>query len=712
MIRPGLLSGTLLLVVSMGCADVDAQEPANYLGETPSQAEARLQWWREARFGIFVTWGPVSLLREEIGWSRGGARPGQGGTGTVPVATYDQLYRRFNPSLFSAQEWTDAFHAAGARYVIYLTKHHDGFNMYDTRLSGYKITSPDCPFGRDVAGELAEACRKAGLKLTLYYSLGDWFHPDYYTDRHDRFMDYLNGQIEELCTRYGEVYGFWFDLWFPKFTGEDAQRMANTIHRLQPRALLNDRFGMPGDYDTPEQRVGLFQNTRPWESCITLGTQWSWKPDDKLKSFDECIRLLVQCAGGDGNLALNVNPMPDGRIEPRQLERLREMGVWLAAHGESIYGTHGGPYMPGDYGACTCKDNRVFVHLLDTPPGRIVLPPLPKSIRRVSLLTGGQAEAVQTDESVVLAIPEEHRHSPDTIAVFELAGAAADITPIRTASGSAAFARPASASGWQRGRGENLDWNERQNSPAMAFDGDPQTAWNASDGDTTGWLAVDLGDEQRIDEAVFFEPVPGRIGDFDVERKVDGRWVALYSGHGLGMQAVIRFAPVAVREIRINVRNASGPPAIAEWMLTGPDRPARKRPEVAPAWVKAGASNVRGNLRDHGPDKAFGGGQYVAMLGKEPVWVDIDFGKDRRLDLVTVNTSYGENVEHYEVKHWEDGHWRTLCKGTGPLAPAAVFSFEPTFMRQLQFIFESSQSKLFNIWNVEFRDADPGKSNN
>jgi len=317
-----------------------------------------MQWWRDARFGLFVHWGPVSLKGTEISWSRGGERRGIGGTGTIPVEEYDNLYKTFNPVEFDADEWVAIAQAAGMKYIVFTTKHHDGFSMFDSRATDYRITSPESPFGRDVVAELARACHKAGMRLGFYYSPVDWYHPDYRTDHHDRYIKYMHEQVKELCSNYGTIDIMWFDglqihpmsgsggsnVYDPALAKDwDSPALFRTMRSLQPHVIVNNRCGLEGDFDTPEQHVGFFQTGRPWESCITICQQWAWKPDDTMKSLEECIRILASCAGGDGNLLLNVGPMPDGKIEQRQVDRLREIGVWLRANGESIYGTRGGP---------------------------------------------------------------------------------------------------------------------------------------------------------------------------------------------------------------------------------------------------------------------------------------------------------------------------------------------------------------------------------
>ena len=317
---------------------VEARSTATAAGAPP--AAERLAWWRDARFGLFVHWGPVSLKGTEIGWSRGGERRGYGSRGTeIPVEVYDNLYKRFNPTQFDANAWVATAKAAGMKYLVFTSRHHDGFSEFDTQADDYKITSPDSPFRRDVVKELAAACHRAGLRFGLYYSQPNWHHPDAFTDRHANYQAFLKTQVRELLTNYGTVDILWFDGLGKSAKDYDADALNTMARKLQPRILINNRDGLAEDFDTPEQEIGKFQYDRPWESCITICEQWAWKPNDQMKTLKECLETLIRCAGGDGNLLFNVGPMPDGRIEPaggaaqrngRVARKLRRNDLWHA----------------------------------------------------------------------------------------------------------------------------------------------------------------------------------------------------------------------------------------------------------------------------------------------------------------------------------------------------------------------------------------------
>ena len=417
--------------------------------ETGGEQAARMKWWVDARFGLFLHWGPVSLEGTEIGWSRGRQ---------VPVQVYDNLYRRFNPIKFDAKEYVSLAKQSGMKYLTLVAKHHDGFSMYATRLSDYNIMRT--PFHRDVARELARECRAQGIRFCTYYSIIDWHHPDYLPrgagDNRpandadfDRYFAFMKGQLREIVENYHPAV-MWFDgEWDERWTVERGREVYAMLRKLDPAIIVNNRlskgrssafpkYGMAppettvGDFGTPEEELGRFSGDRSayWESCMTLCRQWAWKPDDRLKPLQECIDLLVGNAGCDGNFLLNVGPMPSGEIEPCQAQRLREIGRWMGQYGETIYGTRGGPFRPAWWGVSTCKGDRVFIHILHFPyDGRLSLPALPRKIVASRVLGGGKAAVEQTDEGIALSVPAAARQELDTIVELTLDGSAAAIEP-------------------------------------------------------------------------------------------------------------------------------------------------------------------------------------------------------------------------------------------------------------------------------------------
>jgi len=440
---------TAYSVQSAPANEADAQGDDAYFNAPPEVVDA----WQDMRFGMFLCWGPVTLTGEEIGHSRDepswGRRPGmRGGRGPIPAEQYDRLYTRWKPENFDAEHWVGVAKEGGCRYMIFLVKHHDGFCLYDSKLTDYKSTGEASAWKVDVLGHVAEACRKQGLKLMVYYSQPDWHHPDYLGPHHDRYVEYFHGQVREILTGYGRIDGLWFDGLRPPSPESarlwDAGRVFRVARSLQPHLIINNRCGLPGDYDTPENRVGFFQVDRPWETCTTTNGQWSWKPGSPFfRSYEECIQILVSTAIGGGNLALNTGPMPDGRIEPRQVERFRQIGRWLGKYGESIYGTRGGPFVAPDektrpvtrgkdkhfklasgawWGGSTHRSNTVYLHVLRWPQETIDLADVGGRVVESSVLTGGKATVSQDERGIRVFVPDDQRDPIDTIIRLQFDG--------------------------------------------------------------------------------------------------------------------------------------------------------------------------------------------------------------------------------------------------------------------------------------------------
>jgi alpha-L-fucosidase len=534
-------------------------DSADYL----KAGEQDVQAWRQMKFGLFIHWGPVSIKGTEIGWSRGGERRGRNdkSTGSIPVEVYDNLYKQFNPVKFDAGQWVQIAKDAGMKYLVFTSKHHDGFSMFDSKLTDYKITNS--PFKRDVVGELADACHKGGLKLGYYYSPVDWHHPDYRTENHARYIEYMHGQLREICSNYGKIDIIWFDGLGGTAKDWDSENLFKMIRGLQPHVIINNRAGLPADHDTPEQRIGTFQTDRPWETCMTICRQWAWKPNDDMKSRKQCIDTLVMVVGGDGNLLFNVGPMPDGRIEPRQVERLKEMGAWLKEYGQSIYATRGGPFIPGAWGASTHKDNIIYVHILNWPGEKLTLPPIPKKIITSSILTGGTVTVRQTNESIEISVPEAYRQEIDTIIKLDMDGPAEEIAPVSLPSASLAYRKKVQAS--------NVFQKNRNYGPDKAVDDDPTTRWATDSGIKQAWLEVDLGKPMTFNEIKISEAYD-RIRKFELQCKNEGQWKTLARGTTIGSDCLKNFEPVTAEQVRLNILNATEGPTIWEFQLLAPKK--------------------------------------------------------------------------------------------------------------------------------------------
>jgi len=410
-------------------------------GDTTSQnvntGSDPIEEWKDLRFGMFIHWGPVSLRGTEIGWSRGSQ---------VSIEEYDNLCNEFNPVLFDADKWVQVAKNAGMKYLIITTKHHDGFCLWDSEYTDYDIGST--PFKHDILKDLSEACRNQGIRFGTYYSVCDWHHPDFplgspggRTNKEnpnlERYIDYLRNQVTELITNYGPLLTIWFDV--PQVVGPYyGIPTVEMIRKLQPDILISNRayrdtgrfsHKVPvGDYGTPEQRVGEFNLERPWESCMTICKQWAWKPNDNLKSLKECLHILARTAGGNGNLLLNVGPMLDGRIEQRQIDRLAEIGAWMGKYGESIYGTRGGPFKPTDWMVSTRKENKIYIHLLNWPEEKLVLPnPDPLTVKSARILRGENLQINTIGNILEILLPDAPSDENNSVIQLMLNGNSAEI---------------------------------------------------------------------------------------------------------------------------------------------------------------------------------------------------------------------------------------------------------------------------------------------
>jgi alpha-L-fucosidase len=389
--------------------------------------KAVIDEFMDQRFGLFIHFGPVSLRGTEIGWSR---------NKEVPQEEYDNLYKEFNPALFNADEWVKIAKNAGMKYLTITAKHHDGFCLWPTSYSSYNIMNS--PFKRDIVGELAKACKKQGIKFCIYFTVLDWHDADYpinnphnppkdsiklVTGDMKRFTGRMKNELKELITRY-KPYMLWFDGWWESpWKAEYGKDIYSFIKTVDKNVIVNNRLaiGDNKDFLTPEQKVGELNMNDPWESCITMGDQWAWKPNDKIKSFKECLQILVQTAAGNGNLLFNVGPMMDGRIEARQVARLKEMGDWLNKYGESIYATKGGPYMPNKIFAATRKSKKIYLHFFARETDQLAIPsPGDAKILKAYFLNGNVVKFSQEATGVKIELPVKLPDEVSNVIVLEL----------------------------------------------------------------------------------------------------------------------------------------------------------------------------------------------------------------------------------------------------------------------------------------------------
>jgi len=417
---------------------VTANSQTNY---TPTAENLKnRQWLQDAKFGLFVHWGVYSVLGDGE-WVMNNQR--------IDKRTYEKLPAFFNPVDYDPKEWVAIAKAAGMKYITITSKHHDGFAMFDSKLTDWDIVDRT-PYKKDVLKMLAEECRKEGIKLFFYHSQLDWYQDNYYphgntgqtagrSDKGDwyKYLDFMDGQLSELLTNYGEIGGIWFDgFWDKRDADWRLDKTYSLIHSLQPACLIGSNHhlapfpgedfqmfekDLPGQKTTgfnPDQTIGAL----PLETCETMNNSWGFNLQDKsYKSTKSLIQYLVKAAGFNSNFLLNVGPMPNGKIQPEFVSTLKEMGAWLEKNGETVYGTRGGPIPPKSWGVTTYKGNKVYVHILNPEDNNLLIPDFGKKVKGITLFkTGTKLKYKQDAFGIVISVPQEAIDETDTILVIEI----------------------------------------------------------------------------------------------------------------------------------------------------------------------------------------------------------------------------------------------------------------------------------------------------
>lgn len=409
--------------------------------------EKRIEDWKDLRFGMFIHWGLYAIMGrgEWAMWSE-----------AIDVDEYRQLMHQFTADRFDARAWAATAKAAGMKYMVLTTRHHDGFSLWDSPGSIGQFDAMHCAAHRDFVREFTDACREAGLKVGLYYSPLDWripgyFFPRMYKKSAEELRQQTFDQIRELLTNYGKIDIFWFDggedywlchgrdlhSWEEKGDFRErvqcpnfwhADELDRMIRELQPGIVINNRYGLRqyGDHLTPECEIGEFNTQDPWETNHTLNGSWGYVPNPP-RSLRTCMQFLMQTVTGDGNFHYYVGPRADGTIPEDSAERLLEMGQQLRLFGESVYGTRGGPLRNDKTGGMTHKGNTLYIHVWDWPDNVIRMPKMNAQILSVSSLTAKELHYAMEDGMLAFSVSAEDRNAPNTVIRLDLDRPAAEL---------------------------------------------------------------------------------------------------------------------------------------------------------------------------------------------------------------------------------------------------------------------------------------------
>ena len=445
----------LITLLLLALISIQAQD---FTKETKQQRDARMKWWRDARFGMFIHWGLYAIPAGE--WN---SKKNHGEwirtTAQIPLEEYDKFVQQFNPVKFDAEDWVKMAKDAGMKYIVITSKHHDGFNLFNSNETDFDVMST--PFHRDILKELSDACHKYGMKMCWYHSIMDWHHPDYLPRRdweknrsadgadYKRFFEYLKAELKELLTNYGEIGVLWFDgEWESTWNSKYGIELYNYVRSLQPNIIINNRVGVGrndmegstkegefgGDFGTPEQQIpatGL--NDVDWETCMTMNDHWGYNKYDKnFKSTKELLQMIADIASKGGNYLLNVGPTAEGLFPQESIDRLKEIGAWMKVNGESIYGTRASPFAKLDLGRCTQKtigkNTRLYINVFNWPvDGKLTVPGIFNKPVQAYLLSDSQKKLLATtrkEDAIIVDVPSISPDEINSVVVLDIEGAA------------------------------------------------------------------------------------------------------------------------------------------------------------------------------------------------------------------------------------------------------------------------------------------------
>jgi alpha-L-fucosidase len=390
----------------------------------PADHERRIQWWREAKFGMFIHFGLYSILGREA-WVMGDE--------DIPLDDYEKLGQQFQPPRDVARSWARLARESGMRYMVMTTKHHEGFCLFNSKLTSY-CASQMGP-GRDLVQEYVEAARAENMRVGFYYSLMDWRHPDWRLAKVDaaarkRFVDYTHGQLRELMSNYGKIDILWYDMPVPlDAQGWRSAEMNDMVLALQPDILVNNRNLLPGDFFTPEQSTAASRND--WESCMTINDSWAYLAgDNNWKSAQQLIQNLVECARDGGNYLLDIGPRADGSVPEPAVLRLQAIGAWLRRNGDAVYGTQRCRFPHGDIGVYTRRGNTLYTIVYFWPGNTMTVGGVRCKVLSARFLASGQPVRFEQRGSQLIFIGLPERAPDELVTVI---AAECDAEPVQDA---------------------------------------------------------------------------------------------------------------------------------------------------------------------------------------------------------------------------------------------------------------------------------------
>ena len=407
--------------------------------ETKEQMDKRMGWWREGKFGMFIHWGLYAIPAGEWkGQKVGGVGEWIMNTARIPKEEYAPLQKQFNPVKFDARAWVDLAKRAGMKYIVITSKHHDGFCLFDSKLTDYDIMGT--PYRKDLLRALADECHRQGIEICWYHSIMDWHHPNAHGANFPKYQRHMRGQLEELLTNYGRIGVLWFDgEWIGEWNEKQGHSLEQYIRGLQPELIVNNRVGKrkrsPGDFGTPEQEIpATGMPGWDWETCMTMNDTWGFKTHDhNWKSVPDILHKLVDIASKGGNFLLNVGPTAEGLIPKPSIERLTAVGKWLDTNGESVYGTTASPFKQLPWGRCTKKSGTLYLHVFDWPTdGQLVVPGLQSKVEKAYLLADSNKNALtvtRSGDNVAITLPTEALDPIDTVVVLKIDGEPVVVEP-------------------------------------------------------------------------------------------------------------------------------------------------------------------------------------------------------------------------------------------------------------------------------------------